>query len=81
MNKKRICIGLIVSATILLLTFIAFIVNTTIDCIVLANCDYCSAPWYVEIYLNCFIYGIPLIVELIPFVYFLIKFIINKKVN
>ena len=68
--------------TLLKIIFIFFIATvlfcigkTIYDCIVLLNCDYCSAPWYAALLLDIVIFFIPITVELI------LLFYLKKKIK
>ena len=60
----------------LIVTILFYISKTIYDCIVLLNCEYCSAPWYAALLLDTAIFSIPITVELILFIYLKYK---NKK--
>ena len=72
MNKKLILLYKIITI-ILILTILCFIAKTIYDCITLANCDYCSAPWYTAILINTTIFIIPVLLE-----FFICLFLRNK---
>ena len=73
MQKNKITILIRVLFGILVTTFAIYFVKTVIECINTYNDVATSFPWYTPILMNCLIFAIPLLIEIIVLVYFYIR--------
>lgn len=73
MAKNKLLILVRVLFGLLVVTFVIFIVKTIIECINTYKDMATSFPWYTPIFMNCLIFVIPLLIEILLLGYFYIR--------
>lgn len=70
-NKLKILVNILF--ILLIGTFGFYFIKTIIDCISVANDIGTSFPWYTPLVINSLIFIIPVVLELVLFIYFYIR--------
>lgn len=73
MEKGKLKILVKILLCLLITTILAYVVITISGCINIYNDIYTSFPWYTPIVLNGMIFIIPILLESLLFIYFLIR--------
>ena len=73
MEKGKLKILVNILLVLLIGTFGFYLIKTIIDCISIANDMTTSFPWYTAIVMNSLIFIIPIVLELVLFIYFYIR--------
>lgn len=62
-----------VTSIVLAVVFIIYLVHATYNSIWLYRCEYCSAPWYLELLFSSLIFALPILGLVFLKIYFLNK--------